>query len=90
MQKRPFHHYPAAMKYTPDATLRKVIARRLREVRIERRLTQVDVAKKLGVSKQLISQWEHDRSNITISHLIELAEMMQITPGSLLDELIND
>ncbi len=53
------------------------LAQRIAELREERRLRQVDLAKKLGVSQQFISQIETGRErNLTLETLIKIAKSL--------------
>lgn len=53
------------------------LAQKIAELRQEKNLKQVDLAKKLGVSQQFISQIEtaHER-NLTIETLLKIAESL--------------
>jgi len=53
------------------------LAQRIAELREEKRLKQVDLARKLGVSQQFISQIETGQeSNLTLDTLLRLASML--------------
>lgn len=53
------------------------LAQKIAELREERHLRQVDLAKKLGVSQQFISQIETgDEKNLTIETIIKIAESL--------------
>lgn len=56
----------------------------LRELRIERKLGQVELAKAIGVSKGVISLWENGLREPTMCSLIALAKFFQIS----IDELV--
>lgn len=58
-------------------------AQNLRYLRKERKLGQVELAQKVGVSKGIISLWENNMREPTLSSLIALANFFGIT----LDEL---
>lgn len=47
----------------------------IRMLRKQAHLNQVDVVKALGVSKGLVSQWEHDKTNLTLEQLSRLARL---------------
>ncbi len=59
-------------------------ADRLIEMRRSRGLSQEELAKRLGLSRQAISKWERAESSPDIGNLIALAEIYEVT----LDELI--
>lgn len=58
--------------------------KRLKEIRMEKKFSQEDVAKKLNVSRQAISKWENDKTEPDLKSLKMLSEMYEIT----LDELL--
>lgn len=60
------------------------IARRLKEARIKRGLTQEQVAEKILVSRVTISHWENGKSLPDIASLISLSDLYAIS----LDELV--
>lgn len=60
------------------------IANRLLQLRKEHKLSQEELAEKIGVSRQAISKWERAESSPDTDNLILLAEIYCIT----LDELI--
>lgn len=56
---------------------------RLRGLRCERRMTQQELAKAVGVSKASVSHWEVGTSQPSLSVALELAELF----GCTLDQL---
>jgi len=52
---------------------------RLRELRVEKGIGQVELAMKLGVSKGIISLWENNLREPTMSSLIALAKFFVVT-----------
>ena len=56
----------------------------LKELRIQRGLGQVELAKKIGVSKGVISLWENGLREPNMYSLILLAKFFEIT----IDELV--
>jgi len=57
---------------------------RLRELREERELSQVEMAKKLGVSQQTYSRYESHTTEIPLKLLIVLAEFYDTSTDYLL------
>ena len=55
----------------------------LRELRKERKLTQDDLAKALGVSRQTINAIENDKYNPTLELALKLARFIDIPVGKL-------
>lgn len=60
------------------------LGQQLKRLRESKGFSQEDVAKKIGVTRQAVYKWEHDKSCPDIDNLILLSEMYNVT----LDELI--
>ncbi len=58
---------------------------RIRELRQARGMSQVELAKKLGVTKQSVSNWENDNILPSVEMLAKLAKYLSVTTDSLLD-----
>lgn len=58
---------------------------RIRELRQARGMSQVELAKKLGVTKQSVSNWENDNIQPSVEMLVRLAQCLCVTTDSLLD-----
>lgn len=56
---------------------------KIKELRVERGLTKVQLAKELGVNKRTILRWENDMMSISLKNAIKVAEFFEIS----LDEL---
>lgn len=52
---------------------------RLRELRHEKGIGQVSLAKELGVGKSIISLWELNECEPTLSNLIKLSKFFDVT-----------
>ena len=61
----------------------------LRELRTDKRLTQPQLAKEIGVSKGIISCWETGMSEPTASNIIKLAKFFDVTTDYLLGLSVN-
>ncbi|MCA5013668.1 MULTISPECIES: helix-turn-helix transcriptional regulator [unclassified Enterococcus] len=59
------------------------ISEKLKEKRVELQLSQIEVAEKLLVSRQTISNWENNRSYPDLENLVLLSQLYQFS----LDEL---
>lgn len=57
---------------------------RIKELRTERNITQVTLAKELSVSKQSVSNWENDNIQPSIDMLIKIAEFFSVSTDYLL------
>lgn len=56
----------------------------IKQLRIARNLSQVDLAKVLGVTKQSISNWENNNIQPSIDMLIRLAKFFSVSTDYLL------
>ena len=52
---------------------------RLKELRQDKNLTQVDLALKIGVGKSIVSLWEKNECEPTLSKLIVIADYFGVT-----------
>ena len=52
---------------------------RLKELRIEKKIGQIQLAKEIGVSKGIISLWENGLREPTLSSLIALAKFFEVS-----------
>ena len=63
-----------------------MLNKRIKQLRIERGLSQVDLAEKLGVSKQSISNWENDNIQPSIEMLLKISRVFSVSTDYLLGE----
>ena len=67
--------------------IRKIImefGKRFKKYRLENNLTQVEVAKMIGIDQTNISSWENDKTRPEYENLIKLSKIYDVT----LDELL--
>ena len=57
---------------------------RIRELREEKKLSQTEMSKKMGVSQQTYSRYETHSSEIPLEKLVWLAEFFEVTVDYLL------
>ncbi len=57
---------------------------RLRQLRQTKELTQVQLAEKLGVKKQSVSNWENDNIMPSVEMLVKIAELFHVSTDYLL------
>ena len=50
---------------------------RIREVRNLNNISQVELAKKLGVTKQSVSNWENDNIQPSVEMVVKIAKVFQ-------------
>lgn len=61
------------------------IGARIRKLRLQRRLSQTDLAAALGISISYLNLIEHNRRKITVPMLFKLAGYFGVEPGDLVD-----
>jgi transcriptional regulator with XRE-family HTH domain len=61
-----------------------LIGQKVRMARIEKGLTQVDLAEALGVTFQQVQKYEAGKNRIAVSRLIDIARVLQTTIAALL------
>lgn len=57
---------------------------RIKELRILNGMSQVDLAARLGISKQSVSNWENDNIQPSIDMLLKLARLFSVSTDYLL------
>jgi transcriptional regulator with XRE-family HTH domain len=60
------------------------LGERLHLARRRLRLSQAQVAARVGVTPQAVSQWEHDCATPPVGRLAQLAAILETTPNDLL------
>ncbi len=66
------------------------LGQRIVDARERRRLTQDQLARRIGVSRSAIAQWETDRAAPSTSHLVSLSETLSVSPNHLLSSAGQD
>ena len=61
-----------------------MLNQRIRQLRQARSMSQVDLAKRLNVTKQSVSNWENDNIQPSIEMLIKLAAVFSVSTDYLL------
>jgi len=62
-----------------EAEIHKHVAEKVLDLRLKRGLTQTDVADAIGVSFQEVQKYEQIRKRISVSQLIELANLFRVS-----------
>ena len=57
---------------------------RLKKLRIENKLSQDELAEKLGVSAQAVSKWERGKSTPDLAVIVPMAKLLRISTDRLL------
>lgn len=57
---------------------------RIKELRMALNISQVELARKLGVSKQSVSNWENDNIQPSIDMLVKIAKCLNVSTDYLL------
>lgn len=68
------------------------IRKQLKDLRKRHGLTQVELARKIGVGDQTVGAWERGRTAITLEDACKLADLYKISLDSLVDrnDFLND
>ena len=61
-----------------------IISERILKVMKERNMTQTEFAKKVGIGNSTISEWKKKKTNPTAEKLMDICNVLQITPEQLL------
>ena len=61
-----------------------MLSKRIYELRISFNWTQVQLAQKLGVTKQTVSNWENDNIQPSIDMLVKISKTFNVTTDYLL------
>ena len=61
-----------------------MLGNRIREIRLAKKISQVELAKTLGVTKQSVSNWENENIQPSIEMLSKLADALSVTTDFLL------
>ena len=52
---------------------------KIKELRLERGLTKVQLAKELGVNKRTILRWEQDMMSMSLKNAVKIAEFFEVS-----------
>lgn len=61
-----------------------MLSKRIHDLRVVQGYSQVSLAKKLGVSKQAVSNWENDNIQPSVDMLVRLADLFAVSTDYLL------
>ena len=64
--------------------MNKLFCERLKSLRLEKKISQPELAQLVGVSKGMISFWENSINEPTISNLIKLCQIFEVSADYLL------
>lgn len=62
-----------------------MLSNNIKQLRLSNNITQTELAQRLGVSKQCVSNWENDYIQPSIEMLIKIAEFFKVSTDLLLD-----
>ena len=63
----------------------KIIGERLKKARIDRKMTQIELAKKIGVSVAFLSRIERGRSELNLKRLGQICKELVVSEGYILN-----
>lgn len=67
-----------------------MLGENIKALRLAHNLNKVELAAKLGVSKQTVSNWENNNVHPSIDTLLKIANFFEVSANYLLDISIND
>ena len=62
----------------------KKLGENLKKIRISKEITQIEIAKKLGVNRSFVSNIENGKNNPTLSTITSLARALGVSADELL------
>lgn len=63
-----------------------MLSKRIKSLRLERGMNQVQLANVLGVTKQCVSNWENDNIQPSVEMLVKLSRFFSVSTDFLLGE----
>lgn len=60
------------------------VSERILKVLKERNMTQAEFAKQVGIATSTISEWKKRKTNPSVDKIMDICNVLQITPGQLL------
>lgn len=78
------------MNSVSKSDIDKKIGKVLREFRLKNKLTQEDLAEKLGISLKYISRIENGNNGVKTENLIKYMNLLGITPNVIFKPFINN
>jgi transcriptional regulator with XRE-family HTH domain len=70
-----------------EPTVKSNIGVRIREARVEARMTIASLARQLDVDPRTVAGWQAGRSSPSYARLVRLAEVLHKPPSFFLDEI---
>ena len=67
-------------------TIDQALGRRLKILRVSQGMNQKALAEELGVSYQQVQKYESGKDKISISRLLDIAELFGVAPSTFLDD----
>ena len=68
--------------------IRVRLGARIRELRLQRGLSQEKLAELCGLNRSYIGEIERGRANITLATLVTIAQQLQTTASELFEDLV--
>lgn len=56
---------------------------KIKEIRIEKKMTQIQLARKAGISQSYLSELENNKKSPTLRQLCKIADALGVSPGKL-------
>lgn len=66
------------------------VGKHIKGLRVEKALSQQDLAELAGISYKYLGEIERGQVNLSVEILVKIARSLQINPGDLLNDIIDD
>ncbi len=66
---------------------KETIGKFISRLKKEKSITGAELARKVGVSRQTMSYWEHDQRTPSIKHILKLADALNISHIDILNKI---
>jgi transcriptional regulator with XRE-family HTH domain len=67
-----------------EAELRREFGRRVVRIRMERGMSQIELARKLGIDRSRLGKWERGLHSPSFAQLVDLARVLEVSADELL------
>jgi transcriptional regulator with XRE-family HTH domain len=74
------------VKKTHKGPLRDILARNMRRLRAERKLSQEALANECGINRTYLSGVERSERNVSLDNIARIAKGLRVSPSELLTE----
>lgn len=66
------------------------IGKQIKLLRLSRKISQKELAKKMGITYQQVQKYENGLNKISVSRLWQVCEIFEISPNFLFEDILSD